>query len=201
MKHKHFLFFTLVLCGLLTGCTSTKVERVDREEMIDLSGSWNDYDAMLVSDELIEDCLSGLWLNSFVQASGRNPVVIVGHIKNLSHDHINAQIFTKQLERALINSGKVVFVASQDERGQIREERDDHQAGYTLEESIKEHGRERGADIILMGSINSVKDEVKGKYTILYQVNLELIDLVSNQKLWIGQKEIKKSVKKSSFSL
>ena len=54
---------------------------------------------------------------------------------------------------------------------------------------------------MLKGSINSIKDEIKGKYVILYQVNLELIDLTNNQKVWIGEKEIKKFVKRSKFSL
>ena len=53
---------------------------------------------------------------------------------------------------------------------------------------------------MLQGSINTIKDEIKGKYVILYQVNLELIELESNLKAWIGQKEIKKYVKRSRFT-
>jgi CRISPR/Cas system-associated protein Cas7 (RAMP superfamily) len=62
-------------------------------------------------------------------------------------------------------------------------------------------GKETGADFIVLGSINSVKDEVSGRYVILYQVNLELVDIETNQKVWIGQKNIKKSVKRSKYSL
>jgi hypothetical protein len=35
---------------------------------------------------------------------------------------------------------------------------------------------------------------------MLYQVNLELIQLETNVKAWIGQKEIKKVVKRSRLS-
>ena len=112
------------------------------------------------------------------------------------------QVFIKQLEKELLNSGKVVFVASPDEeRDQIRDERQDQQQGNTLPETIKKIGRERGADVMLIGSVNSVSDEVKGKSVLFYQANLELINLESNEKVWIGQKEIKKYVTRSHFSL
>jgi hypothetical protein len=41
---------------------------------------------------------------------------------------------------------------------------------------------------------------IRGKYVILYQVNLELINLTNNQKVWIGQKEIKKVVSRAEYS-
>ena len=65
--------------------------------------------------------------------------------------------------------------------------------------TLKPRKEETGADFMLQGSINSVKDEISGKYVILYQVNLELVDLTTNEKAWIGQKEIKKVVSRRSF--
>ena len=184
------------------GCSSTKITRVDREQKIDLSGSFNDYDAMLIAKDMVKDCLEKPWLSNFMAGhNGKIPAVIVGYVSNRSYEHINSQIFTKSLERELLNSGKVLFVASPEEREQIREERSDQQQGNTLPETIKKIGKERGADLLLIGSINALKDEVKGRYAILYQVNLELIDLESNDKMWIGQKEIKKLVEQKKFSL
>ena len=61
--------------------------------------------------------------------------------------------------------------------------------------------KETGADYMLIGSLNSVKDAKKNQYVILYQVNLELVDISTNQKVWIGQKEIKKVVTNPKFSL
>ncbi|MBU2062994.1 MAG: penicillin-binding protein activator LpoB, partial [Candidatus Omnitrophica bacterium] len=131
----------------------------------------------------------------------REPVVIVDAVSNKSHEHISSQVFTKDLERSLINSGEIKFVASRDERKEVRTERDDQQTGLTAKETVKRKGFETGADFMLQGTINSVKDEIKGRYVILYQVNLELIDLTSNEKVWLGQKEIKKFVKKGKLSL
>ncbi len=201
-KSKWYLAIVVFFAVGVLGCSSTpKVTRVETSEKIDLSGQWNDTDATLVSQEMIKDCLDKPWLFAFATKSQRNPVVIVGHITNQSHEHINADVFTSSLEKELLNSGKVNFVASSDERGEVRGEREDQHKGYTDPETIQEIGKEKGADFILKGSINTVKDEIKGKYAILYQVNLELINLKTNEKVWIGQKEIKKKVENSKYSL
>jgi len=202
MKNKYVNFLLIgVIFLIFSGCASTKVTRVSEKTKIDLSGGWNDYDAMLVSEEMIADSLKRPWLGNFDDNNKRMPVVIVGNVRNKTQEHIDAEVFIKYLERELINSGKVIFVASSQERQGLREERDDQQRGFTAEESMAKLGREKGADFMLLGSIHSIKDEKKGKYVVSYQVNLELINLTSNEKVWIGQKQIKKKVEQKRFSL
>jgi hypothetical protein len=50
---------------------------------------------------------------------------------------------------------------------------------------------------MLKGKINTIMDEAGAKAVKYYQVELELIDMVSNEKVWIGQKKIKKIVERS----
>ena len=200
-KFKIFFVFLLGLSVFIAGCARVSVKRMETDKIVDVSGSWNDTDSRLVAEEMISDCLKRPWLNKFNETNNADPVIIVGTIINRSHEHINSRLFTKNLEKSLLNSGLIKFVASRTEREEIREERDSQQEGYTQRETVTSKGNETGADYMLEGSINSVKDEIKGNYVILYQVNLELIDLGTNQKVWIGQKEIKKQVKKSKFSL
>lgn len=200
MKKEFYFLLGFILLGTI-GCSSTKITRVDLDKPIDLSGNWNDYDALIVSKEMVKDCLSRPWIGRFMDNQGRTPVVIVDNIINNSHEHVNTQVFTKYLEKELLNSGRVVFVATSDERLALRKEREDQQGIYTLDKTRKEIGFERGADFILIGSINSMTDDVKGKTVVFYQVNLELINLTSNEKVWIGQEEIKKFVQRSRFSL
>ena len=45
---------------------------------------------------------------------------------------------------------------------------------------------------MLNGVINSNIDEYRRDRVVTYKINLELIDLESNIKVWIGDKEIKK---------
>ncbi len=199
MKKTAVLVFLLCL-GLLAGGCAKSVKRVDVEEQIDLSGRWNDTDSRLVSEAMIEDVLDRPWHEKFKRKHGKEPVVIVGAVRNRSHEHINTRTFVKDLERLLINSGEVEFVASRGEREEVREERKD-QAVYASEETAKEHGREIGADYMLQGSINSIEDKEGGKKVVFYQIDLELIDLETNKKVWIGDKKIKKYIKQFRFGL
>jgi uncharacterized protein (TIGR02722 family) len=182
---------------IVAGCASTPtVERKEVDTTIDLSGRWNDTDSRLVSEEMIQDCLSRPWLERYKgKHNGNIPTVIVGRVKNRSHEHINVQTFTKDLERALINSGEVQFVATKGERMDIREERRD-MAQHASDETMKGPGQEIGADYMLIGVINTIRDDIGGKAVMYYQVDLELIDMANNLKVWIGDKKIKKLIKK-----
>ena len=189
-----FLFTTLL--GL-SAC-GTKVERVDVEETYDLSGAWNDTDSRLVSEEMINDMLSRPWRQEYTNRYRKQPAVIVGTIRNLSHEHINVNTFVNDIERAMINSGKVTFVASSQEREEIRDERKDQDL-HAREDTRKAMGQELGADFMLKGSINTIIDMEGTTQLRYYQVDLNLISLTDNRIVWLGQKKIKKLVKNSKL--
>ncbi|MBE9564373.1 MAG: penicillin-binding protein activator LpoB [Proteobacteria bacterium] len=184
---------------LLTACNPT-VTRVDSASVTDLSGKWNDTDSRLVAEEMIQDVLSRGWLSKFNRAKGKAPTVIVGTVRNLSHEHINTRTFIADMERELINSGEVEFVASAKDREEIRSEVKDQDLNAT-EASRKSMGNEIGADFMLQGSINTIVDAVSGEQARFYQIDLTLIELGSNRKVWVGQKKIKKTVEKGGFRL
>jgi penicillin-binding protein activator len=185
----------LLAFAAVSGC-STTVERLDLSEAKDLSGAWNDTDSRLVSEEMIRDSLSRAWLQEW---SGRSkPAVIVGEVRNLSHEHINVNTFTLDVERALINSGKVDFVATKTERKGIREERKDQDI-HAREDTRNPMGKELGADFMLTGTINTIVDPSGSTQVRFYQVNMTLTSLADNRKVWIGQKEIRKLVTRSQL--
>jgi uncharacterized protein (TIGR02722 family) len=192
------VLFALIVGLLVTACSTVTVDRVGVEKTVDLSGRWNDTDSRLVSEEMIADVLSRPWIDQFRAGKGKDPVVIVGSVRNRSDEHINTRTFVSDLERALINSGEVAFVAGSGEREEIREERKD-QAAHASEATAKEEGEEIGADFMLQGAINTIVDRIEGEEVKFYQVNLELIDIQSHRKVWIGEKKIKKLVKRSRF--
>jgi penicillin-binding protein activator len=185
--------WALVLASLLVVGCSTKVTRIDTNETTDLSGEWNDTDSRLVAEEMIADALAHPWTSNFAGKAGRAPAVIVGTVRNLSHEHINMNTFVADMERALINSGRVDFVASSEERGEIRAERVDQDVNAT-EATRNEAGQEMGADFILKGQINTIVDALDDEQVRYYQVDLSLISLADNRKVWIGQKKIKKLI-------
>jgi uncharacterized protein (TIGR02722 family) len=198
---RHFIKVLLVL-GMVAGMAACKptVTREDPNLVKDLSGKWNDTDSRKVSEEMIQDVLSQAWLGKFNTQNGRVPTVIVGTVRNLSHEHINTQTFISDIRRALINSGEVGFVASSDERGEIRSERKDQDLNAS-EATRKEMGNEEGADFMLKGTINTIIDAIEGEQVRFYQIDLTLIDLSSNRMVWAGQQKIKKSIERSGIRL
>ena len=202
MTMKSFVKSMVVVTLLLVafGCTGTRVSRIDVGDVRDLSGRWNDTDSQMVAEAMVQDCLNHPWLTNFSVRSGKKPDVIVGAIRNRSTEHISTETFTKDLERALINSGRANFVASAEERQGVREERIDQDTNASPE-SRKAPGMEAGADYMLIGSINSVIDREGGDKIVYYQVNLELVEMANNRKVWIGDKKIKKFVEKTRFGL
>ena len=185
--------------ALLLSACGTSVQRMDSAEVKDVSGRWNDTDSRLVAEEMIADCLARPWYSEAKNAIGKNPTVIVGSVKNESQEHIATATFVEDLQRALINSGKVKFVASKAERGDVRDERLDQDTNAS-EDTRKAHGQESGADYMLSGAINQIVDQEGGKAVVYYQTNLKLLDVKSNQIAWNGQKKIKKFVKRARAS-
>jgi len=195
------LIVSLCLGFLGVGCSSIGVQRVQTDTTIDLSGKWNDTDSRLVSEEMIQDVLSRPWHKKFMRNhEGKLPVVVVGAIRNRSHEHINTRTFVKDLEKALINSGEVDFVASQGIRKELRDEVK-QQSSYSSEDTAKEAGEELGADFMLKGEINTIRDKIEGEEVMFYQVNLELIDIESHRKAWIGDKKIKKVIDQNHLGI
>lgn len=183
----------LSLIMIVSASCARKVTRVSPDQTIDLSGRWNDTDSREVANAMIDQALSERWLENFRQETGDKPVVIVGLVMNKSHEHISAETFIKDLEKAFINSGRVRLVQAGDKREQLRGERADQQ-DFASKETMKKWGQELGADFMLQGTINSIVDSYKKEKVVYYQVDLELSNLETNEIVWIGDKKIKKYI-------
>lgn len=184
----------------LVSCASLQVSRTSTDTVTDLSGRWNDTDSRLVAEAMIDDSLSQPWLLQFYTEADRPPVLIIGSIRNRSSEHIDTRVFSKDIERELINSGQVEFVASAEEREELREERESQQSEASFD-TLKRLGQETGADFMMIGSLSSVTDQVDGTKAVFYQVDMELIHLETNKKVWIGSKEIKKTIEQNAIRL
>lgn len=194
------LVLLVALALVISSCGSSRqVSRIDTKETVDLSGNWNDTDSRLVAEEMVRDVISRNWLSEFQIAKSSKPVVIVGEVRNKSSEHINVSTFIKDIEKELINSGKVRFVASSEEREQVREERKD-QGDFASDATMKKFYKELGADFFVSGVISSIIDRYDGEEVKFYQVDLQLINIETNEKVWIGDKKIKKFISTSEYS-
>jgi hypothetical protein len=194
---KLYKFISLIILVTITASCAPKrqVQRIETDQSIDLSGRWNDSDSRSVSTEIINQLLHDKWINDFsTENDNKRPVLIVGLVKNKSHEHIDANTFIKDIERAIVKDGSARLVQAGDKRDDLRNERVEQQ-DYSSTETAKNWGLELGADYILQGTISSIVDSNKKEKIIYYQINLELSHLETNEIVWIGEKKIKKYVK------
>ena len=198
MKSLRLTFAVATTVLLLAGCSSMpSVQRIAPDQVTDVSGYWNDTDANLTAQEMIGQMLGDPWLGNFEGGSGgKQPTVIVGQITNLSSEHISTSTFIDDIQREIINSGKVQFVAGVDQRSAIRSERKDQDLNAAAG-TRSAMGQETGADFMMQGTINTIIDAAGDTSVKYYQVDLRLINMKNNVIAWVGQKKIKKIVQKS----
>jgi len=188
----------------LGGCASSsgsvkRVERLDSNEIRDLSGDWNDTDSRLTAETMIADCLSRAWLtNWYAKRPGKLPIVVVGEVKNATSEHINSDTFIKDLQRELINSGRVGFVADESQRQAVIDEIR-YQQMHASSETAKDVGHDIGADYIILGSISSIIDRDGTEQVKFYQVDLEMLEIESKMKVWIGSNKVRKYVESRKY--
>ncbi|GAB4228998.1 MAG: hypothetical protein Tsb0034_00460 [Ekhidna sp.] len=185
---------SMFLVALILGACTRQVTRINPDQQVDLSGRWNDTDSKLVAEEMIKDVTGRPWHNNFRIENDRKPVVIVGYVKNKSNEHIEAETFIKDIEREFINSGFVRVVSNAEFREKLREERAE-QGEFASPETQAQWGKELGADFMMFGVITAQVDSYKKEKVVNYKVNLELANVETNEKVWLGDKEIKKYIK------
>jgi penicillin-binding protein activator len=194
-----FLVAAATLFGWAAGCGGAKVTRIDPATTVDLSGRWNDSDSRLAAEALTQECLAANWVTEHMRASGgKLPVVIVGAVRNLGTEQIATGTFLTDIERALFESGRAQVVARPDERADLRLERADQWANAS-EETVKRLGQELGADYMMTGTLNTITDQVEGKKVVYYQIDLTLMNIESNLKVWMGQHKIKKYIARGEY--
>lgn len=193
------VFLIAGLASLPLACGGKTVSRIDPAAVTDLSGRWNDTDSRLVANELIQQSLSAPWARVYMEMNGgRSPAVIVGDFRNRTMEHIPVGTFVRDLERAFVGSGMVRVVASSDERQEVRAERADQQE-HSRADTRARLGQELGARYMLQGDLEAIEDQEGRERVVYYQVDATLIDLETNEKVWVGQHQIKKYIERRRF--
>lgn len=195
------LFVIVVAVGAVVACggSSRSVKRVDAGTVTDLSGKWNDTDARLTSEKLIKECFAAGWLPNFREEEGRRPAIRVRGVVNKTDEHIDAQVFIKNIEKAMVNSGRVKVLAQEgSELDSVEAEQDRGASGALSDDSAPSIGNETGADFVVAVRMASILDQIEGKKAKFYKINFELISPTTGEKAWIGDHEIKKLISQDS---
>ena len=202
MKRFLLVILTCIFLILLPGACSSqpRVNRLDATTQVDLTGRWNDTDVRMVSESLINDVLSSPRVTQFIldyafRNEGRLPAVLVGNFRNESSERIDTSIISINMESAIVNSGRLDFVAGGGTRQEIRAVRQD-QLIHASEDTAAALGYETGAALLLTGSVNSIVERSGNTTVRSYFVNAELTDIETNTRIWMGRNdEIKKIIR------
>lgn len=190
MRINYVLLFFL----LISACAQT-VSRVDPGQQIDLSGRWNDTDSRQVADKMVTELLSSSRYQEYAKELGKRPAIIVGLIRNGTSEHIDATNYIKKIEVAIFNSNVADLVESDTFRDKLREERAQQQ-DFANPATLAQWGKEVGANLLLFGEMTSETDVLNKQRVVNYVTTLFLTDMQTNKRVWYGQHEIKKYIRK-----
>ena len=206
MKNPFFVSVALVLVILMfSACTGNpNVKRVDPDAQIDLSGRWNVTDFRIVSSSLIKSCLDSPRVSQFIQQyssahNGMLPACLVDRFANDTAEHIDTSMLSEELKTAIINSGKMDFVAGGDTLAAIRNERQEQQS-FASEATAAALANETGAALMLTGRLMYMGDRAGNISDRYYVANAELTDIERRVIIWSGKSdEIRKVVRQANF--
>jgi penicillin-binding protein activator len=184
----------LLVALLLVSCARS-VTRIDPSQQIDLSGRWNDSDSRQVSQKMINELLASDKFKEYSKTLGKKPTIIVGVVRNKTSEHTDADNYVKKIELAIYNSGVADLVESDTFRDKIREERAQQQ-DFASPATVSQWGKETGANLMLFGEMTSETDTYNKRRVVNYITTLFLTDMETNTRIWYGQQEIKKDIRR-----
>lgn len=177
---------------MLVACAGP-TRNIERGKTRELSGKWSATDARETSEAMIGQALQAGWLQAFTNEEGRKPRIRVRDIVNKTDEHIDAQVFIKNIEKAMINSGKVAVLAQEGRELDAVNRAEDYAMEGRVDEG-PEAGEQMGEDFVVTVAIRSIVDQVEGKKARFYKINFELSNATSGEKVWIGDHEIEKLI-------
>jgi len=185
MKSKNplilYSFFLLIMITIF-GCSSAS--KTENAQIIPAKSTvWNKIDSEIITDSLITISLHSEWNRNF--SKKRKPIIVVGKIEDRSNEKIDVSLLAKNLERSLINSGKVSFIASKEMREISRNERKTRN-DFTDKDKFKKYIKSLNSDFFMSGDISLNIDSSVVPVQKRYILNIELIDSEKASAVWDG---------------
>jgi PBP1b-binding outer membrane lipoprotein LpoB len=161
----------LLLVTIFFSCKSTEVEVVSKLKEAYVEKFWNETDSELASDSLINQILK---IESIAKYFSKNkPKLAVGSILNLSNEEIDTSLISKNIERSLLNSGKITFVSSKMKREEQRSERK-NSIEFANNKEFSKYIKNLKADFFIDGKIelkiDSLKNPIGKEYNLILKI-------------------------------
>lgn len=143
--------------------------------------AWAGADREQAARAVAASLVGAKWLAQFTRDEGRKPVIRFYPIRQRceARQEVDLRQLAKQIEIALVESGKVRLVASPAEADKLRWQRQ-QEALHGADETVKRQGQEVGADLVLSGTFGC--SLAQGAAT--YKLTMELHNVTSMARVW-----------------
>lgn len=180
-KKKYILLGVMfVIIFLISGCSPSS-ETVKDKNIPERDLTFDEKDSEYIADTLISSSLLAEWNTNF--SKKRKPTIVVGKIANESIEVLDVSLIAKNLERSLLNSGEVSFIASKEKRESIRTDRK-NQDDFTGKDKFIKYLKPLKADFFMSGQINSQIDSSVSPILKKYELSLNIINTKNATVVW-----------------
>lgn len=191
--------FSLLALGMalvLSGCAS-RVDYGDAQARETVTADFGSTDLQMIATKMVDDMM--VFPPIVEMTRERRPVLFVDRIKNKTSEHIDTESVTDTIQSKLINSGKFRFV-DMSVVDRVREQLEYQQdSGMVDQASAAQMGRQIGAEFMLYGNLSSIVKRDDSTKDVYYKFTLKLLNIQSGIIEWSGEKEIRKTRKRSLF--
>ena len=188
----------LAMALLLTGCAS-KVDYGDAQARETVTTDFGSTDLQMIAAKMVDDMM--VFPPIVDMTRERRPVLFVDRVKNKTSGHIDTESITDTIQTKLINSGKFRFV-DMSVVNRVREQLEYQQdSGMVDQATAAQMGRQIGAEFMLYGNLSSIVKRDDSTKDVYYKFTLKLLNIQSGIIEWSGEKEIRKTRKRSLFGL
>ena len=164
----------------MTVMSFASAKAVNRGAGKDLTPYLSETDCRAICKDIVGQVIKNPRVERFEEKNGRAPIVSIGKIKDQTGEFFDTQIIANSLKTAVLNSGKLEFMANADVRNEMRDEvimQQDHSA----EDKALALDEEDAADYMLTGSVKLMVQNNGKKQERTYIVNIELTDLTTHR--------------------
>ncbi len=165
---KYLLVLVMVFFFYQCSSTNTTTSKIKIENKI-----WNTTDSELIVDSLIVEILNSKKIKEFEKK--QKPVIIVGKIENLSNEEIDTSLLEKNLERGLLNSGKVTFITSKEQREKIRNNRK-ARSSFSVKKEFGKYLKPLKSDLFIDGKFELIIDSLNISVTKKYKLSVQIFN-------------------------
>jgi uncharacterized protein (TIGR02722 family) len=202
MKLSHL--FPLVCLGLGAACSSVRYGDPNAQET--LTRDFGSYDLKTFSRKMVEHLSNspGVRYVAGVQ-DGNDPRTraVFGGIANETHEHINTDQISREMQSQLVETGLFRWVAGGEASGrdEVAAEVRYQQSGVVNPAMAIDFGKQINAQVVVYGVLSDI-DKSRGaslesggvkRYDLYYQLYMAAVNVETNEILWAKTEDIRKT--------